>query len=133
MGSGMTTSILEIKPEARQMVRTCPEEDSDYVGRWMLRMELPGRRPRGRSERRFMDAEGQKDEVSGTEEDAGDWRTFMEQNDSPWRPLKEKVERRRMKSCPLSFSSCGQLKPPCHLSSYLAARFCGLAPCSAYT
>ena len=30
--------------------------DSGDIGRRMLEMELPGRRPRGRPERRFMDA-----------------------------------------------------------------------------
>ena len=30
--------------------------DSEYIGRRMLGMELPGRRPRGRPKRRFMDA-----------------------------------------------------------------------------
>ena len=31
-------------------------KDDGYVGRRMLRMELPGKRKRGRPERRFMDA-----------------------------------------------------------------------------
>ena len=29
--------------------------DSDYISRRMMRLEPPGRRPRGRPERRFMD------------------------------------------------------------------------------
>ncbi|KAF7642981.1 hypothetical protein LDENG_00246950 [Lucifuga dentata] len=29
--------------------------DSEHIGRRMLRLELPGRRPRGRPKRRFMD------------------------------------------------------------------------------
>ena len=29
--------------------------DSEYIGRRMLRLELPGRRPKGRLKRRFMD------------------------------------------------------------------------------
>ena len=29
--------------------------DSEYIGRSMMRLELPGRRSRGRSKRRFMD------------------------------------------------------------------------------
>ena len=29
--------------------------DSEYIGRRMMRLELPGRWPRGRTKRRFMD------------------------------------------------------------------------------
>ena len=29
--------------------------DSEYIGRRMIRLELPGRRPRGRLKRGFMD------------------------------------------------------------------------------
>ena len=30
-------------------------KDDGYIGRWMLRMELPGKRKRRRPKRRFMD------------------------------------------------------------------------------
>ena len=51
-------------------------KDDGYIGRRMLRMELPGKRKWGRPERRFMDVEGMA-MVGETEEDADDrtkWR-----------------------------------------------------------
>ena len=38
-----------------------------YIGRKMLEMELPGRRQRGRSKRRFMDAVREDMQVFGVE------------------------------------------------------------------
>ena len=53
-------------------------KDDGYIGRWMLRMELPGKRKRGRSKRRFMDVvKEDMAEVEVTEEDTVDrnnWR-----------------------------------------------------------
>ena len=53
-------------------------KDDGYIGRRMLRMELPGRRKRGRPKRRFMDeVKGDVAEVEVTEEDTEDrinWR-----------------------------------------------------------
>ena len=45
-------------------------KDDGYIGRRMLRMELPGKRKRGRPKRRFMDvAKEDMAEVEVTEED----------------------------------------------------------------
>ena len=53
-------------------------KDDGYIGRWMLMMELPGKRKRGRPKRRFMDVvKEDMAEVKVTEEDAEDrsnWR-----------------------------------------------------------
>ena len=53
-------------------------KDDGYIGRWMLRMELPGKRKRGRPKRRFMDVvKEDMAEVEVKEEDADDrsnWR-----------------------------------------------------------
>ena len=53
-------------------------KDDGYIGRRMLRMELPGKRKRGRPKRRFMDvAKEDMAEVEVTEEDVEDrsnWR-----------------------------------------------------------
>ena len=51
-------------------------KDDGYIGRRMLRMELPGKRKRGRPKRRFMDVVKEV-EVEVTEEDTVDrnnWR-----------------------------------------------------------
>ena len=61
------------------MVWTPTEEIYDgYIGRRMLRMELPGKRKRGRPKRRFMDVvKEDMAEVEVTEEDTVDrnnWR-----------------------------------------------------------
>ena len=49
-----------------------------YIGRWMLRMELPGKKKRGRPKRRFMNvAKEDMADVEVTEEDTEDrnnWR-----------------------------------------------------------
>ena len=48
-------------------------KDDGYIGRRMLRMELPGKRKRGRPKRRFMDAVREDmAEIEVTEEDAED-------------------------------------------------------------
>ena len=53
-------------------------KDDGYIGRWMLRMELPGKRKRGRPKRRFMDVvKEDMAEVEVTEEDTevrNNWR-----------------------------------------------------------
>lgn len=55
--------------------------DNDYIGRRMLSFELPGRRPRGRPRRRFMDVVKEDMKVVGArEEDAEDrvrWRQLI--------------------------------------------------------
>ena len=38
-----------------EVVWTCTEERCGYIGRRMLKMELPGKRKRGRPKRRFME------------------------------------------------------------------------------
>ena len=48
-------------------------KDDGYIGRWMLRMELPGKRKRGRPKTRFMDVvKEDMAEVEVTEEDTED-------------------------------------------------------------
>ena len=55
------------------MVWTPTEENDGYIGRWMLRMELPGKRKRGRPKRRFMDVvKEDMAEVEVSEEDTVD-------------------------------------------------------------
>ena len=70
-------------------------KDDGYIGRRMLRMELPGKRKRGRPKRRFMDVvKEDMAEVEVKEEDADDssnWRLKIRCGD----PLWEKAERRR--------------------------------------
>ena len=54
--------------------------DSEYVGRRMLRLELPGRRPRGRPRRRFMDVVKEDMKLVGVKEEAEDrvrWRLMI--------------------------------------------------------
>ena len=55
--------------------------DSEYIGNRMLRLELPGKRPRGRPKRRFMDVVKEDMKVVGVrEEDAKDrvrWRQMI--------------------------------------------------------
>ena len=63
------------------------KKDDGYIGRRMLRMELPGKRKRGRSKRRFMDVmKEDMVEVEVTEEDTEDrsnWRWKIRCGD-PW-------------------------------------------------
>ena len=70
-------------------------KDDGYIGRRMLRMELPGKRKRGRPKRRFMDVvKEDMAEVEVTEEDTVDrnnWRRKIRCGDPWW----EKAERRR--------------------------------------
>ena len=69
-------------------------KDDGYIGRRMLRMELPGKRKRGRPKRRFMDVvKEHMAEVEVTEEDTVDRRNWKE--NPLWRPLMGKAERRR--------------------------------------
>ena len=55
--------------------------DSEYIGRRMLSLELPGKRSRGRPKRRFMDAVNEDMKVAGVRvEDAEDrlrWRKLI--------------------------------------------------------
>ena len=53
--------------------------DSEYIGRRMLRMELPGRRPRGRPKRRFMDVVKEDMRVVGVREDEAEDRVRWKQ------------------------------------------------------
>ena len=70
-------------------------KDDGYIVRWMLRMELPGKRKRGRPKRRFMDVvKEDMAEVEVTEEDTVDMRNWKKENPL-WRPLMGKAERRR--------------------------------------
>ena len=70
-------------------------KDDGYIGRRVLRMELPGKRKRGRPKRRFMDVVKEDiAQVEVTEEDAEDrsnWRWKIRCGDPWW----EKAERRR--------------------------------------
>ena len=71
------------------------KKDDGYIGRRMLRMELPGKRKRGRPKRRFMDVvKEDMGEVEVTEEDTVD-RTKLEKENPLWQPLMGKAERRR--------------------------------------
>ena len=59
------------------MVWTPSRKDDGYIGRRMLRMELPGKRKRGRPKRRFMDVvKEDMAEVEVTEEDTVDRRNW---------------------------------------------------------
>ena len=49
---------------------------SEYIGRKMLRLELPGRRARGRPKRRFMDVVKEDMKLVGVREEVAE--------DSPW-------------------------------------------------
>ena len=52
-------SIVQSNGESGREVRWfghVQRRDSDYIGRRMMRLELPGRKPRRRPKRRFMDA-----------------------------------------------------------------------------
>ena len=67
--------------DTTDVVWTCTHvrrKDDGYIGRRMLRMELPGKRKRGRPKRRCMDAAGEDMAVVDvTEEDSDDrtkWR-----------------------------------------------------------
>ena len=77
------------------IVGYCRRKDDGYIGRRMLRMELPGKRKRGRPKRRFMDVvKEDMAEVEVTEEDTVDrnnWRRKIRCGDPCW----EKAERRR--------------------------------------
>ena len=70
-------------------------KDDGYIGRRMLRMELPGKRKRGSPKRRFMDVVKEDTaEVEVTEEDTEDrnnWRWKIRCGDPWW----DKTERRR--------------------------------------
>ena len=54
-----------------EVVWTCTEKDDGYIGRRMLRTELPAKRKRGRPKRRFMDVvKEDMTEVEVTEEES---------------------------------------------------------------
>ena len=71
-------------------------KDEGYIGRRMLRMELPGKRKRGRPKRRFMDVvKEDMAEVEVTEEDTVDrrnWRKKIRCGDPWWEKPKEEEE-----------------------------------------
>ena len=64
-------------------------KDDGYIRRRMLRMELQGKRKRGRPKRRFMDT------VEVTAEDAERDQKLLEMANPLWRPLTREAERRR--------------------------------------
>ena len=73
-------------------------KDDGYIGRRMLRMELPGKRKRGRPKRRFTDAVIEDmAEVEVMEEDTEDrnnWRRKIRCGDPRWgKPKEEEVQR----------------------------------------
>ena len=77
------------------MVWNIRRTDGGYIGRRMLRMELPGKRKRGRPKRRFMDVvKEDMAEVEVTEEDTVDRNNWRRLNPL-WRLLMGKAERRR--------------------------------------
>ena len=71
-------------------------KDDGYIGRRMLRMELPGKRKRGRPKRRFMDVvKEDMAEVEVKEEDADDrsnWRLKIRCGDPDGKKPKEEEE-----------------------------------------
>ena len=71
-------SISEGQHRWESLERKHERQDDGYIGRRMLRMELPGKRKRGRPQRRFMDVvKEDMAEVEVTEEDTVDrnnWR-----------------------------------------------------------
>ena len=82
-------------------VALCPEllrmKDDGYIGKWMLRMELPGKRKRRRPKRRFMDVvKEDMAEVEVTEEDTegrNNWRWKIRSGDLWWeKPKEEEVK-----------------------------------------
>ena len=67
IGTAQVGKFGEKTREARR------RKDDGYIGRWMLRMELPGKRKRGRPKRRFMDVvKEDMAEVEVKEEDTVD-------------------------------------------------------------
>ena len=56
--------------------------EEDYIGKRMLRMELPGRRKRGRPKRRYMDVVKEDMRMADVTEDA-----VGGQENPLWRPL----------------------------------------------
>ena len=78
-----------------------------YIGRMMLRMELPGMRKRGRSKRRYMDAVREDMAVVGvTEEDASKVVTHGDGNSG------EAERRRRSKSAQRFYELTRHAKHP---------------------
>ena len=71
-------------------------KDDGYIGRRMLRMELPGKRKRGRPKRRFVDVvKEDMAEVEVTEEDTVDRNN--EKENPLWRPLMGKSRKKKKK------------------------------------
>ena len=65
-------------------------KDDGYIGRRMLRMELPGKRKRGRPQRRFMDVvKEDMAEVEVTEEDTGEGKSAVATPDGKSRKKKK--------------------------------------------
>ncbi|KAF7651093.1 hypothetical protein LDENG_00116160 [Lucifuga dentata] len=55
------------------------QRDSEHIGRRMLRLELPGRRPRGRPKRRFMDVVKEDMKLVGVREEEAEDRVRWKQ------------------------------------------------------
>ena len=72
---------------------TVQRNDYGNVGRWILRMEMSGKRKRGRPKRMFMDVvKEDMAEVEVTEEDTevrNNWRWKIRCGDPWWDKLKE--------------------------------------------
>ena len=75
------------------------KKDDGYIGRRMVRVELPGKRKRGRPIKRFMDVvKDDMAEVEVTEEDADDrsnWRLKIRCGEPICEKLKEEEEEER--------------------------------------
>ena len=72
-GTAQVGKFGEKTREARLRCGHLRRKDDGYIGRRMLRMELPGNRKRGRPKRRFMDVvKEDMAEVEVTEEDTVD-------------------------------------------------------------
>ena len=70
------------------MIWTCTEDVQ-------LRLELPGRMPRGRPKRRFDRCSERGHEVSRCDRGGGTGQGEMETDDLLWQPLKRTAERKR--------------------------------------
>ena len=84
---GQTRRLRERAREARlRRFRNVQRRNSEYIGRRMLHMELPGRRQRGRPKRRFMDAV--RGHAGRSQSGRYNEQVELENSDSLWQPLK---------------------------------------------
>lgn len=92
--SDMTT--ISVREARLRWFRRVQRRDSEYSGRRMLRMELPGRRSRGRPKSRFMDGVKEDVKVVGVREDdvenGARWRQMSRCDDSFREKLKGKED-----------------------------------------